>query len=60
VTKVSIEFAEKEDRKQKCGCEYKPEHKTRSARNTGRKTGKEENIHARDFDFFFLVLNPHC
>ena len=47
VTKVSIEFAEKEDRKQKGGYEYKTEHKPRSARNTGRKTCREESIHTR-------------
>jgi len=27
--------------------EYRTEHKTRSVRNTGRKTGREENIHTR-------------
>jgi len=44
---VSIDFVQKEERKQKVGCEYKTEHKTRSARNTGRKTGREESIHTR-------------
>jgi len=38
---------EKEDRKQKGGYEYKTKHKPRSARNTGRKTGREESIHTR-------------
>jgi len=47
VTEVSIEFTEKEERKQEGGYEYKTEHKPRSARNTGRKTGREENIHRR-------------
>ena len=46
VTKVSIEFAEKE-RKPKGGYEYRSEHNTRSARNTGIKTGREESIHTR-------------
>jgi len=45
VTKVSIEFDEKEFREKKGGYEYKAEHKPRSACNTGRKTGEEENIH---------------
>jgi len=40
VTKVSIKFVEKEERKQKGGYEYKAEHKTRSTRNTGRKTNR--------------------
>ena len=43
VTKVSIEFSEKEDRKQQGGYGYKTEHKPRNARNTGIKTGREEN-----------------
>jgi len=47
VTMVSIEFAEKEERKQRCGYDYETEHKPRSARNTGRKTGREENTHIR-------------
>ena len=42
VTQVSIEFVEKEERKQKGGYEYRTEHKTRSARKKGRKTGREE------------------
>jgi len=47
VTKVSIKFVEKEERKQKGGYEYRTEHKARSARNRGRKTGREESIHKR-------------
>jgi len=47
VTEVSIGFAEIEDREKKGGYEYKTKHKTRSAHNTGRKTGREENIHIR-------------
>jgi len=47
VTKVSIEFAEKEERKQKGGYEYKTEHKPHSARNTGRKTCTEESTRHR-------------
>jgi len=39
---VSIKFVEKEERQQKGGYEYITEHKTRSARNTARKTGREE------------------
>ena len=35
--KVSIEFVEREERKQIGGYEYRTKHKTRSARNTGRK-----------------------
>ena len=46
VPKICIELAGKEERKQKGGCEYKTKHKPRSARNTGRKTGKED---------FFLI-----
>jgi len=42
-----LDFVEKQERKQKGGYEYRTEHKTRSARNTGRKTGKEESIHTR-------------
>ena len=47
VTQVSIKSIEKEEREQKCGSEYRTEHKTRSARNTSRKPGLEENIHTR-------------
>jgi len=47
VTKVSIKFVKREESKQKVGYEYGTEDKTRSALNTGRKTGKEENIHTR-------------
>jgi len=47
VTEVSIKFLEQEERRQKGGKEYRTEHKTRSARNTGRKTGREESLHAR-------------
>ena len=35
--KVSIKFVEREERKQIGGYEYRTKHKTRSARNTGRK-----------------------
>ena len=45
VTKVSVEFVEKEERKQKGVYEYRTEHKTRGARNTDRHTGREESIH---------------
>jgi len=45
VTTVSIEFEEKEERKQKGGYDYETEHKPRSARNTARKTGREESIY---------------
>jgi len=38
-----MKFVEKEERKQKGGCECRTKHKTRSAR----------------FFIFFLVLNPH-
>ena len=47
VTKVSVKFVEKEERKQKGGYEFRTEHKTRSARNTGRNSGREENIRTR-------------
>jgi len=47
VTEVSIKFVEKEERKQRGGYEFRTEHKTRSARNTGRQTGREERIHTR-------------
>jgi len=47
VTQVSIKFVEKEERKQQGSHEYKTERKTRSARNAGRKTGREEKIHTR-------------
>jgi len=43
VTQVSIEFVEKEERKQKGVFEYRIQHKTRIARKTGRKTGKKES-----------------
>ena len=36
-----------EERKQKGGYGYRTEPKTCSARNTGRKTGREESIHTR-------------
>jgi hypothetical protein len=45
VPEIRIEFVEKEERKQRGGYEYKIEHKQRSARNTGTKTGRDENIH---------------
>jgi len=44
---VSIEFVGAKERKQKGGYEYRAEHKTRSARNTDRHTGREESIHIR-------------
>ena len=47
VTTVSIEFAEKEERKQKDGYDYETEHKPHSAHNTGRRTGREESIHTQ-------------
>jgi len=47
VKKVSVKFAEKEEREQKGGYEFRTEHKTRSACNRGRKTGREESIHTR-------------
>jgi len=47
VTKVSNEFAEKEARQKQGGYEYKTEQKPHNARNTGRKTGREESIHTR-------------
>ena len=47
VTQVSIKFVEKGRRKQKGGYKYRSEHKTHSARNTGRKTGREESTHTR-------------
>jgi hypothetical protein len=40
---VSLKFVEKEERKQKDGCEYRTEHKT----HNGGKTGTEESIHTR-------------
>ena len=46
VTWVSI-VLKKEERKQKGSYEYRTEHKTRSARNTGRKTGGEDSIRTR-------------
>jgi len=42
---VSIKFVEKEKRKQKGVYEYRTEHKARSVRKTGGKTGREEIIH---------------
>jgi len=45
MTKVSIEFEEKGARKQKSSYEYKTKHNPRRARNTGRKTSREESIH---------------
>jgi len=45
VTQVSIKLIRKEERKQKGGYKYRTEHKTRSTRNTGKKTGREESIH---------------
>ena len=47
VTEVSTKFVEKEERKQKGDEECRTEHKTRSAHNTGRETGREESIHTR-------------
>jgi len=47
VTTVSIEFAEKEERKQKGGYDYETEHNPHSAHSTGKKTGGEESIHTR-------------
>ena len=47
VSNLCIEFAGKEEREQKGGYAYKTKHKPRSARNTGRKTGREETIHTR-------------
>ena len=44
---MSIKFVEKEERKQKGGSEYETEHKIRGTHTTGRKTGREENIHTR-------------
>jgi len=43
----SMEFAEKAEREQKGGHEYEIELQPRSARNTGRKTGREESVHKR-------------
>ena len=40
-------YVVKEERKQRDGYEDRTEHKTRSARNTGRQTGTEESIHTR-------------
>jgi len=45
--KICIEFAGKEEREQEGGHVYKTKHKRRSARNTGRKTGREEIIYTR-------------
>jgi len=41
---VSIKFVGKDTRKQEG---YRTEHKTCSARNTGRKIVREDNIHTR-------------
>ena len=46
VPKICIGFAGQEEREQKGCYEYKTKYKLRSARNIGRKTGKEE-IRAR-------------
>ena len=45
--KICIEFAGKEEREQKDSYEYNTKHKPHSARNTGKKTGKETSIHKR-------------
>jgi len=42
-----MKFVEKEEGKQKGGYEYREEPKTRSTRNTGRKTDREESTHTR-------------
>jgi len=47
VPKICIEFVGEEKRGKKGGYEYKTKHKPRSARNTTRKTDREENIHIR-------------
>ena len=47
VTQVTIKFVEEATNYQKGGYEYRTEHKTRSARNTGKTTGSEESIHTR-------------
>jgi len=44
---VSITFVKKEKIKEKGGYEYRTKHKTHSARNTGRKTGREKSIHTQ-------------
>jgi len=44
---VSIKFVEKGTNMKKGGYEYRTEHQTRSALNTGRTTGREENIRTR-------------
>jgi len=44
VTKVSIEFVEKQERKRKDVYEYRTEHKPRSARNTGKARQNGENV----------------
>jgi len=41
---VSIEFVEKEERKQKDGYEYRTQHKTCGTRYTGKKTCREESM----------------
>jgi len=51
---LCIEFAQKEGREQKGSYEYKTRHKPRSARNTGRKTGREETIHTRRRLIYYL------
>jgi len=45
VPKTCIKFAGTEEREQNGWYEYKTKHKPRSARNSTRKTGREENIH---------------
>jgi len=45
--KIFIGFVETEDRELKGGYQYKPKYNPRSAHNTTRKTGREENIHTR-------------
>jgi len=40
-------LVEKEETKQKGDCGYRTKPKTRSARITGKKTGREESIHTR-------------
>ena len=44
---MSVEFVEKEERKQEVGYEYGIKLETRSARNTDRQTDRIENIHTR-------------
>jgi len=47
VAEVSFKIVEKVSRNQKGDDEYRTEHETRSARNTGRKTCGEESIHTQ-------------